>query len=413
MFIQPSQMIRKLYDPQVAEVATGEVEIETKSIAELMAKQGVMNSTENEVATPININKETNPVKEVEPVETTTTTPNAESVTTKETPLPTEEPKAAEPQKDVPQPKVQTWQEVLRQQQPDTILKELGFDDKAIRLAKELNGFEKVDFFANLVNAWKTEGDLKGYLKELSTDYKTMSAEDVMRHQLRAEYPKASDKALDVLYKKEIIEKYHLDSEDEAEVEEGRLLLEAKADRYRDEHIKNQEAKLFPKPPEAKPQEPDTREQEARQAFEAYKSQVNESSYTKDIVANNKITLGEGDEKFQYPVNAGEITEILFNEEKWQETQFDIVKNPDGSVKSYSPKVEHQLLTAAVALYGKDFLNEYAKHFKSIGGKSAIESIDNAKPPDTNTTAAAEAAPKTAAEAMAKQGAYNSGGYNR
>lgn len=400
-------MIRKFYDPQIAEAPSGGL-----NIAALMAKSGVLNETDSPVATPIDI-KETNQVKEAVPVATTTTASNDGSVTTKETPLPTEEPKKVEPPIEVPQLKAQTWQEVLRQQQPDTILKELGFDDKAIRLAKELNGFEKADFFANLVNQWKTSGDLTGYLKQLTTDYSKMSAEDVMRHQLRQDYPRASDKQLDILFNTKVLQAYKLDSEDETDVETGRLLLEAEADRYRDTLIQNQQQFLFPKPPEAKPPEPDTREQEAKQAFEAYRSQIIDNSYTKDILSNGKLSIGEGEEKFQYPVKSDELIEVLFDSDKWQDTQFDIVRNPDGNIKSYTPKVEHQLLTAAVAKYGKAFLNEYAKHFKALGGKAAIDPLENAKPTEGGVPVAPQAAPTTAAEAMAKQGVLNSGGWNR
>lgn len=404
--------LRKFYDPAVAE-APAAMPAERPSIASLMATKGVMNSSDTPVATPIEI---TEPVKEAEPAATATPVSNAESTpTTKETPLPTEEPKPAEVQREPEQVKVPTWQEVLKSQQPDTILKEMGFDEKAIRLANKLKGFEKIDFFNNLINTWETNGNVNGYLQQLSTDYTKMSAEDVMRHQLRQEYPKASDKALEAIYEDEIVEKYKLDSErfTEAEVERGRLLLEAKADKYRDTLIENQQQYLFPKPPEAKPQEPDNSAEEAKQAFEAYRSQVIDSSFTKDIKASGKLSIGDGEDRFSYPVQVEELIDTLLDSEKWQETQFDIVRNPDGSIKSYTPKVEHQLLTAAVAKYGKAFLNEYAKHFKALGGKAAIDPIDNAKPPENGVPAAAEVAPKTAAEAMAKQGTLNSGGYNR
>jgi len=403
-------MIRKFYDPQVAE-APAEVQTERPSIASLMATKGVMNTTDSPVATPIEI---TNPVKEPEPAAPATTDSNAEIVTTKEAP-PKEEPKAAEPQKAAEPIKVPSWQEVLKEQQPDTILKELGFGDKAIRLANKLKGFEKIDFFNNLLNTWETNGNVNGYLEQLTTDYSKMSAEDVMRHQLKQEYPKASDKALDAIYEDEVVEKYKLDPDkfSEAEVERGRLLLEAKADKFRDSLIQNQQQYLFPKPPEAKPHEPDKTEQEDKQAFETYKSQVSDSSYTKDIVANGKIKIGDGDEAFYFPVKSDELIKTLLDDDEWQETQFNIERNPDKSIKSYSPKVEHQLLTAAVAKYGMVFMNEYAKHFKAIGGKTLSDSIDNAKPPENGIPAPTEAAPTSAAEAMAKQGTLNSGGYNR
>mgnify|MGYP000877031768 CR=1 FL=1 len=44
----------------------------------------------------------------------------------------------------------ETWQEVLKSQQPDQVLKELGFDDKTVKIFQKLKGFDKIDFFSNL-----------------------------------------------------------------------------------------------------------------------------------------------------------------------------------------------------------------------------------------------------------------------
>ena len=70
-----------------------------------------------------------------------------------------------------------------------------------------------------------------------------------MRHQLRREFPKASPQQLDALYKREVIKAYSLDSVDEEELEEGRALLEAKADKFRDQFTQDQQSKLLPAPP--------------------------------------------------------------------------------------------------------------------------------------------------------------------
>lgn len=398
-------MIRKFYDPGVAEPAAAPA----LSIAEIMAKHGVKNDNESPVATPIDIQpekKEESTTTEATPVETTTEPPIVEAKT--ETPTQQAEPIVAAPQKEEQQP-VLTLQEVLRQHQPEAILKELGYDDKLVGFVKDLKELDPK--MVAFLNTWKSNGDVKEYLRELTTDYSKMPAEDVMRHQLRREYPKASEKALDVLYRKEITEKYNLDSAVDDEVEEGRLLLEAKAERYRDEFISKQNNFLLPKPPEPKVAEPDNSEQLRQQEIEAYRSQITNNAYTKNIIATKNFSWGDGDEKFNFPVDPNVLSGVLFDDNKWLETQYDIQKNPDGSVKSYTPKVEHQLLTAAVAVYGKSFLDAYAQHLKSLGGKAAIAPIDNAKPIEQSTTSPAQAAPKTPAEAMAKNGTLNSGGY--
>lgn len=247
-----------------------------------------------------------------------------------------------------------------------------------------------------IIQAWKS-GQLGDYVKELATDYSKMEAEDVMRHQLRVDYPKATERQLEILYKKEIVEKYNLDSVDEDEVAEGKELLAAKADKYRDSFIANQDKYLMPNPPEKKAEVvPDnTAEQKAKENIEAYVKNLTEDSYTKNIIADKKLTLGEGEEKFSFPVEPQELIDVLSNGEKWAETMFD----DKGSIKT-----EHQLLIATVAKYGKSFLDAYALHFKGLGGKVVTDKIDNAKPPENNTSSKADPLPTSAAAAMAKSG---------
>lgn len=379
-------MIKKFYDTNAPDAGGG-----TPSIAQLMAQHGVMNNTDSPVATPV-IDKEgtQEPEKPVEVAPAATATETSKSEQAIETPQPTlpEAPKAPE----VVQP---NWQEVLRNQQPDDVLKTLGYDEKAVGFLKKFNDLDpKMQAF---LNVWESGGDIKEYLQELTTDYSKMSAEDVMRHQLRREYPKASQIQLDALYNREIVRAYSLDSLDDAEQEEGRALLEAKADKFREQFTQDQQSKLLPSPPP----KPDNSQAEAQaeaervKQFEAYKSQVIGDNLFREIAAAKAYTVGEGEEKFSFPVDPQDLQEVLFTD-KWQENMFD---------KSGKPNVEHQLLLATVNKYGANFIKELAKHFKSVGGQKAIEPIENASKPDSGTPAKSDAPPQSPAEAMARFGA--------
>jgi len=236
-----------------------------------------------------------------------------------------------------------------------------------------------------------------------------MPAEDVMRHQLRAEYPKASEAQLDILYKKEIVEKYGLNSYDEDEVNEGRLLLEAKAEKYRDDLVRQQQDRLIPQAPdktEAMLQE----EQRLATISQNIVKDFNENPYTKEVLSKNAITIGEGADKFSFPIDAKEITDLVLNGDKTGELMFEIKKGANGE-ESYVPKTQHQLLVATVNKYGEKFITELAKHYKSLGGRAAIDPIDNAKPRETRTPSSSNEEPKTIAGAMAKYGRVSSGGY--
>jgi hypothetical protein len=401
--------IIKFFDTAVPDTSAGS---SAPSIASLMAKSGVVNSTDTPVATPISISE-----KKEETAQTVPATKNAESANeiattvtaTPETPKPTTEPAAAPPQKEEP-PKAPSWQEVLKNQQPDTILKELGFDDQTVGFLKGKKGLDPK--ILGFISHWETNnGDVTKYLKELTTDYSKMPAEDVMRHQLREEYPKATDKQLDALFKKQVLDGYKIDPNlyTEEEVAEGRLLLDAVADKHRDKLANDQQNYLLPKPPE-KGNEPDLQAQAREQEANEYKSFVSEHSYTKNLFAHNKITLGEGEDQFNFPVNPSELTEMLFDSNKWAENFFIANEMPDGS-KKYIPDVEKQYLVSAVLKYGKSFLDKYAQHLKARGASAAIEPLENAAPPAGGQPAKAEPAATNAAAAMARGGRIVSGGY--
>ena len=276
--------IKKFYEATPSEGGGAE----PMSIAALMAKEGTMSHNQDIVTTAIGRQEQplANPPADAAGAESTPVEPtNADSV--KEgTPEPPVQAKVEEPQ-------TQTqWQEVLKQQQPEAILKELGFDDSAVGFLKELKEVDPkmVQFF----NMWKSDGDsLKDYLQEITTDYSQMSSEDVMRRQLREEYPKATEKQLEVLFRKEIVERYNLDSMDEDLAEEGKLLLDAKAESYREKLIQQQEEFQLPKYVNSASES----EVQAQQEFEKYKQNLISNQLTQDLLQNKRLTIGEGDEK--------------------------------------------------------------------------------------------------------------------
>lgn len=402
-------MIRKFFEPDVAEPAAPVQE--SLSIVQLMARQGNLNSSggQSDLA-PVNIQekKEEPPAApEASPVVTTTdTSPTATANPESQTPIP-EPAKVQQPPIVAEPPKEKDWQEVLKSQQPDTVLKALGLDDKVVNLAKELQDNPKI---LNLFTHWKEKGDVVAYMKELSTDYTKMPAEEVMRHQLRKDYPTASEPALNALYKSKVVNFFKLNSEEEGEADEGRLLLEAEADRYRSELTKNQQNFLLPPSPEPKQPEPDRSEQIRQERDQLYRSRMSDNPYTKDVIANKRITIGEGDEKFNLPVEPNDLLELLHDPQKWANALFEVQNKADGTI-DLIPKTDKQLRAAAFILYESEFLKEYAKHLKSLGGEKVIESLQNAKPPEGSTASKADQRFNSPAEAMAKQGQINSGGY--
>lgn len=395
-------MIRKFFNIDSPEAATGG----DTSIAALMARQGVKNDSEQMVATPIVINTE----KKEEPTTANEPTPAATALVDSpaepanpETPSPTQEPAPAAPQPPIaaaPAPQAPTWQEVLKNQQPDTVLKELLGDDKVVSLAKRLKDVDPK--MVAFLDKWQNKEDLTSYLREMTTDYSKMSAEDVMRHQLRQDYPKASPQQLDVIFNREVVKAYSLDSEDETELNEGKLFLEAKAEKYRDALIQKQSEYLLPAAPEPKQPEADPEVEAAQRRVEHFHNAIKSDPYTQAIYSSKQISFGEGEEKYNHPVNPEALTEVLLNDSKWAEKLFHVSVSPSGE-KSYAPNVQKQFLIAAI-MNDDNFLNGFADHYKSIGAKATVLPIENAKMPDGSSPAASEAPPRTAAEAMARMG---------
>lgn len=408
-------MIKKFYDMDAADVATSNETTETPvvsnaepmSIAALMAREGVKSSAEGVSEMPIRLNKgggyESGQAREDAPVVPTKAETNAEPEKEMSQPVAPES-EVPEPQKEQELKSQGNWQDAVKEQ-PDEVLKALGFDEKAISFIKELKDVDPK--MVGFLNNWKEKGNVTDYLNELSKDYTQMPAEDVMRHQLRVDYPKASEAQLDVLYKKEVVEKYNLNSYDEDEAGEGKLLLDAKADRYRDELAKSQQERLLPIAPD-RSEAAKAEEQRLAEFSKSIVKEFNENPYTKEVLAKNAITIGEGNDKFSFPIDSKAISDLVLNGDTTGELMFDKV-NKDGQ-EVFLPKAQHQLLVATVNKYGEKFITELAKHYKSLGSKAAIDPIENARPTETRMPSTSNEEPKTVAGAMAKFGRLNSGG---
>jgi hypothetical protein len=408
-------LFTKFYDTQAPEAQVGGA----VDFAAAMAKGGAKTDGDSPAVMPVIIEdkqEQKQATTDAKPAETANLASNSTQDKAPEDALKAQgegqQPPAAEitpPIAEAPKPaevKVPTLQEVLSNQQPEAVLQALGYDEKEVSLLQTIKGNPTMKaFYENWVNG----GDMGAYLTALNTNYQEMPALEVMRHQLRQEYPLAKEAQFNVLFEEEVLKRYGLDSDDEAVLERGRLLLEAKADNYRPKLIEQQQKQLIPKPPEPKATvnqpDPAVEQEKVRQQkeFEAYQQTVLSDNLVKDLYANKKITFEDG---FTFPVNPDAIRDNIFSDAVLFSKTF--TKGPDNTVK---PDVEKQVLMSLVAEYGKPFFVEYAKHYKSLGGKASIEPIENAKPPENSTIVQSQPNAKNPQEAMAKSGQRVSGGY--
>lgn len=368
-------MIRFFYDAAPETVAAPA----SVDIAAMMAKSGTKTDGDSEATNIPDI--KTSPaavVKAEEAAAETATTPAADG---KPSPPAASEPVKPEPELKAPVPV--DWKTEIKKQPETEVLKSLGFDDKML-------GF---------LQNWKAGGDLKNYLEALTVDYTKMSAEDVMKRQLQNDYPELSPEDFEEFYRMKVTETYKLDPDlfSEQEIRRGRILLNADAKRVRDGLVKEQQNYLIPKAPEKQP-EPDNADNE-RQMGE-YKNMIESNPYTKEVLKNKSIVIGEGDDKFTFTTETPEnLLNLLYDPAKWAGTMF----NEDGTAK-----VEKQILMAAIAYDDKTVINELKKHYMMLGAKNIIDPIENASKPGS-TTSKSDGVALTPAQALARGGVIVSG----
>lgn len=389
--------IRRFFEADVPEVPSA------PSIASLMASKGTKVEADSQVEVPaISIKKETKeqtdtPAVKADPVETTNSTSPVETAKP-ETPTPPKEskPEAKTPQTEERPKAAQQWQEVLKQQPPDTVLKELGYDAEVVKLAKELGANPQMKGF---YEHWKNKGDVKDYFKALTTDFKAMKPEEVMRHQLREANPDLDEKQLGILFKKKITERYKQDAElySAEEIEEGYVEMLADAKPIRQQLQQEQEKFFIPPPPEKEPQVDVLAEQQKREADQKLEIQklIYADPVYRDVLASGKLKFGEGDEAYSLPMKDPEsVLDVLWDTQKLTSKLFD---------ENGLPNMRLQLRLAALLDDDEKLFKAIAKHNKSIGGKSALEPVENPSQPGISVSPA-QASYKSAAEAMAKAG---------
>jgi hypothetical protein len=381
---------------------------EMPSVAAMMAKSGVKveaGGTAPEPTPSIETKETTDtPVAKDIPVETTnlpepTETVKPETQKTQEA----ETPKVTSPQKEEPRIAAPSLQEVLKQHQPDTVLKELGLDAEAVTLAKELATNPKMK---GLFSHWKEKGDVKDYLKALTVDFKEMKPEEVMRHQLREANPELNERQLGILFKRNVIEKYKLDPElyGPDEVEEGQIALMADAKPVRLQLQTEQEKFFIPPPPAKEPQVDVLAEQQKKEAEATaeVKRMTLADPLFREVLQNKKFKIGEGEEAFNFSMKDPESTlNVLYDRNEMVSKLF----SEDGL-----PNMKAQLFISAVLEMGVEkFEKALAKHYKSLGGSAALEPIENPSQPGIKTSTAAPSY-QSDAEALAKSGIRYSGG---
>jgi hypothetical protein len=192
---------------------------------------------------------------------------------------------------------------------------------------------------------------------------------------------------------------------DEKDVRRGKILLNADADRVRQEFIRNQQNLLLSKPllPDTSAADEAARvEQEQRtQQVQDYHNHVTGNAYTKELLSTNLLKIGDGDKAFNLEVSKpDELLGLLYDPAKWAQKLW----NDDGT-----PNVRKQLVIAAVANDDTAFFNNLIKHYEMLGAKNVADKITNASEPAIGTSAMGNAESNNPIAQLAKFGMISSG----
>lgn len=295
---------------------------------------------------------------------------------------PKEEPKVEvkEEPKEEPKQPVFNFDEELKKVDKYETLKKLGFDE----------------FTIDLLKYKEQTGDVTPYLEAKTVDYSKFTDEQIMKHDLRAQYKGISDKAFELLYEQKVIEKYQLDADqhEEATAELGKELLKFEADKIRQGLIEAQ-AK-FKAPEKPVDDSAQKQQQELDDKIAEYKSYVNDSEQTKTLLKDKKLVYGSGDTAFNFTVekpsdlvDTALTPNLLFNDLVDKNGNADLAKLY--KAKAYianMSKIEQMLIS----------------HGETIGKKKAFDELQNpskkeAAPSIPNTDL-------TPAQALAKYGKF-------
>jgi phosphomevalonate kinase len=125
-----------------------------------------------------------------------------------------------------------------------------------------------------------------------------MADEDIMRRELREQYPDVSEKAFDKLFKQQVIDKFKLDSDmyEEDDVDLGKQLLKSEASKLRAKYQDWQNSFKAPEPTTNNVME------DTQRVLQEFEQTVKSNEITKDILESKRIAIKTADGEFNYEI---------------------------------------------------------------------------------------------------------------
>jgi len=324
---------------------------------------------------------EQTPVSAEPPEDPKSEDPKLEEPKTEEPKTPAQEPgkePVEKPTAQVEKPKYKTLDEILAtpQEKPTEAAKEAQKEPEKPKY--------KDDYIQKVVEYYERTGNLKPVLEALSTDWTKVSDEEMLMMDLREKHPNLSSRALQSIYKKEVIARYHLDADedddiDPEDIEVGKELFHDAARTLREAKIKQQTEFKVPDAPAPQNPQPDPDQIEAQRT--AWKQRLREEVNTATLLNDKRVAVPYDGGEFNFEVdNPEELLDMTADESKVFAPFF-----KDG-------KLDLAKFYRAMAYITNEekFIQSMKTHFKSLGTGEVMATIKNTKTPDPDKGSAVE-----------------------
>lgn len=240
-----------------------------------------------------------------------------------------EQPVAEEVVKESPAPTIDWKEYVKKPEHRKEVHDLLEIDEQALALSKEL---VQDEFVKKLVTYRKEHGNVTPFIEAATKDYDKLSHMELLRDDLKKQYPNLSKEKFEVLAKNRIDKRFILGEDaDPDEVELAAIDLEVEGEKIRQQRKTEQQTFLDSVKPTDRNAELQKLNQEKLEAdlkeFEQFKTSVEVSPITAKLFAEKKIVFGEKENSFNYTVNPDTIKEQTLDTNKfyglfWEDGKF-------------------------------------------------------------------------------------------
>ena len=195
------------------------------------------------------------------------------------------------------------WREEIKRD-PKAVLKEIGFNDFAIEINEHI----------------KNGGDPADYLAAKSIDYSKISDNDLLKEDIRKQYPTLSPSQINLMFNRK-----YTPAEDALEEDKEFFTAQLQADAYRVRQSKiaeQQKFKIAAPIVQSNNNEQQRQQQEADQLAqsEATRKWFNEHEASKSLMTSKRVTLNLGENgKFNFDISKPEfVTKAMTDGTLWQ-----------------------------------------------------------------------------------------------